>query len=333
MPSVIGCILRKAYRKPEDRLNILSFATHERFQTGLALTGHSFFLLGGNGIKDWNPTYAPIPANHTIINKDVLPPLDIDFDIVLSQNKAGQFPVAQFYSKKMNIPLITLEHTLPPPGWNMEMIEKSKNLKGDVNVFISKYSVAQWGEKLFESVVINHGVETELFCPVNISRENVLLSVVNDFPNRDCFCGFKLWQQITDGLPSYVCGDSKGFSKAAKDTAELISIYQQSSIFLNTSLVSPIPTSLLEAMSCQCAIVTTSTCMIPEIIIHGVNGFISNNPQELRSYCEKLLANPALARKLGKAARETIEERFPMKNFVKQWDDLFTYTAENIFVR
>lgn len=333
MASTMGCILRKAYRKKDDKLNILTFPTHERYQEGLAKTGHNFFLYQAEGVKEWNTMYAPLPANHILLAKDMIPPLDFDFDIILSQNKSGQFPIADYYSKKYHCPIITLEHTLPPPEWNEAMKEKVKSMKGHVNVFISEYSTKQWGEQPFSSVVIHHGIDTNLFCVKDISRKDVLLSVVNDWPNRDWCCGFNLWKKVTKDLPVDVSGHSPGFSTAAKDINELVSLYQQSSIFVNTSLISPVPTSLLEAMSCGCAIVTTATCMIPEIITHGVNGLISNNPEELRSYCEKLLSTPALARKLGKAARKTVLERFPMSKFVESWDNLFTYTADNIFVR
>ena len=69
--------------------------------------------------------------------------------------------------------------------------------------------------------------------------------------------------------------------------------------------------------------------MIPEIIKHGENGFISNNEVELRAYLEMLLNNPALARKLGDNARKTIEEKYGIDKFLKSWNDLLYKTVEN----
>jgi glycosyltransferase involved in cell wall biosynthesis len=76
-------------------------------------------------------------------------------------------------------------------------------------------------------------------------------------------------------------------------------------------------------MSCGCAIVTTATCDIPSIIQHGVNGFISNDENELRSYCKQLLSDQELAKKMGLAARETIKEKFAEDRFVSQWNKVF----------
>ena len=55
-------------------------------------------------------------------------------------------------------------------------------------------------------------------------------------------------------------------STPAESVADLVNEYCSSKVFLNTSTVSPIPTTLLEAMSCGSAVVSTATCMIPEII-------------------------------------------------------------------
>lgn len=333
MPTLLGTIMRGATRKKGEPLNILTFPTHERYETGLAKTGHNFFAYRGKGIKDWDTTYAPLPANYTLLPPEKELPIDIDIDIVLSQNKFGQFPIANYFAKRYHAPLISLEHTLPFKGWSKEQVNELCQMRGDANVFISEYSIKQWGYNPFESVVIHHGVDTEVFKPKGFARKQQLLSVVNDWINRDWCCGFKIWKEITKDLPVQPVGKTPGLSQPAKDVNELVEFYNTSQVFLNTSLISPVPTALLEAMSCGCAIVTTATCMIPEIIINGVNGFASNNPAELKDFCKTLLDNPKLADKLGKAARKTIEQKFSMDKFVKEWDGLFTYIAENIYFK
>ena len=94
-------------------------------------------------------------------------------------------------------------------------------------------------------------------------------------------------------------------------------------MFLNTSTLSPVPTTLLEAMSCGCAIVSTATCMIPEIITHGENGMISNDEHELTSYINMLMKDHSLRKKLGTAARKTILSRFSEEEFIRKWNLLF----------
>jgi glycosyltransferase involved in cell wall biosynthesis len=209
-------------------------------------------------------------------------------------------------------------------------------MSGDINIFISEYSRDKWGWDKNEAEVIHHGVDTELFIPNKYSRDGSwdivdreprVLSVLHDWINRDWGCGFTLWNKIVNckeaDLPCYIIGDTPGLSEPAPSTQALVDEYRRSRIFLNTSIVAPVPTALLEAMTCGCAIVSTATCMIPEIIENRVNGLLSNNPTQLREYVDELLNDEELATELGNAARNTICERFSMKGFVKNWKEVF----------
>ena len=86
------------------------------------------------------------------------------------------------------------------------------------------------------------------------------------------------------------------------------------------------PTSLLEAMACGCAVVSTATCMIPEIIEHEKNGLISNDPNELRKFLELLLQDDDLANSLGTEARNTMVEKYNLQRHVDNWNKLFYET-------
>jgi glycosyltransferase involved in cell wall biosynthesis len=324
-------ILRDATRHPEEPLNILTFPTHERYQTNLALTGHNFYLWQKPGvIKPWVKDYGPVPQNTTLLNEgkgDEQLPLNLDIDIVLSQNKFGQFEIASKLAEALNVPLISLEHTLPHTSWDKSQVAMLKEMRGDINVFISEYSRDLWGWKEGEAMIVHHGIDTNLFSPSNVQREERVLSVVNDWINRDWCCGFSLWKLITGypdtTIPVHVIGDTPGLSKPASSTKQLVEEYRKSKVFMNTSVVSPIPTSLLEAMSCGCAVVSTSNCMIPEIIENGKNGYISNVPLELKMYAELLLNNDEVAEEMGKHARDTILNNFSIEDFVSNWNNIF----------
>jgi hypothetical protein len=334
MASIIGSLCRKISRRTNEQLNILCMPTHERYETGLAKTGHNFYAFRAPSVKDWNSNYAVVPMNYSLLNPalgDRQIPIDLDFDVILSQNKFGQMQLAKQLAFNLHLPIISLEHTLPMPEWGQMELLQLQAMRGDINIFISEYSRAQWGWSEETADVIHHGVDTELFVPGDLQRTPHLLSVVNDWINRDCFCGYNLWKDVSKGLPIRVVGNTPGLSVAATTVDELVKEYQQSQVFLNTSLVSPVPTALLEAMSCGCAVVSTATCMIPEIIQNGVNGFISNEPQELRKYCVELLKDEALAQSMGEAARLTICEHFSMDNFVHRWNEIFEQSTQAFF--
>ena len=331
--SPISSITRAATRDPNGPLNILTFPTHERYETLLARTGHNFYSYHAPGIKHWNTDYAEIPDNYMLLDESLegrQVPLSLDLDLVLSQNKFGQFQIAHQIADTLHLPMVSLEHTLPIPFWDQKMRSSLRNMRADANVFISEYSIEGWNwDSQPDTLIIKHGVDSEAFKPEKgLKKESHILSVVNDWINRDWCCGFTIWQEVTKGLPVSVLGDTPGLSKPASSFDELVRAYQSSRIFLNTSTISPVPTSLLEAMACGCAVVSTATCMIPEIIENGVNGFISNDEEELKEMLVELLNNEELAKEVGEQARKTILEDFSEDRFVNEWNKVFDVVSK-----
>jgi hypothetical protein len=311
---------------------VLTFPTHERWESGLALTGHRFWAVRAQGIKDWDRTYAPLPENYVLLDPNKgnnQLPAEIDFDVVLSQNKFGQFQIAKSIADQLHLPLVSIEHTLPMPNWGQEVLDQLKAMRGNVNLFISAYSRAKWGWADKEAGYVHHGVDTDIFKPTTPydKRHSRVLSVVNDWINRDWCCGFRLWQETVRGLEVQVVGKTPGLSEPARDVYELRDFYAEAGIFLNTSTVSPVPTALLEAMSAGCAVVSTNNCMIPEVINSGENGLLGNTAEDLRRHLDFLLMNPDARAKLGAAARKTIEDHFGMKKFVDSWDMVLRFAA------
>lgn len=325
-------------RSQTNRINVLTAPTHERYETNLSKCNANFFAIRHNAVKDWDTSYSEVPRNYFLLPKsntiqdalNSIPP-DVSIDVVLSQNKFGQYQILSDLARRLHAPLISLEHTLPMTlikdrvhyGWTTDHLNQLRTMNGDYNVFISEMSKNTWlYDYSTENIVIEHGVDTSLFCPNGV-KEKVCLSVVNDWINRDIFCGYQIWRKLIDGFPKFVLGKTEGLSRAASSINELVSTYQKSLIFVNTSQISPIPSSLLEAMSCGCAVVTTKTCMIPEVVEDGVNGYCSNDIEYLRDRLSFLLANPDKALELGQKARETILSRFRLDRFVEDWDNLF----------
>ena len=69
----------------------------------------------------------------------------------------------------------------------------------------------------------------------------------------------------------------------------------------------------LEAMAAGLPILSNQHPTSP--IEHGVSGFLSDNPAELRKYANMLLEDKILATMMGKEAQKTVIERFSMARF------------------
>jgi glycosyltransferase involved in cell wall biosynthesis len=85
------------------------------------------------------------------------------------------------------------------------------------------------------------------------------------------------------------------------------------------------PNVLLEAMAMQRAVVSTPVGAIPEIIDDGINGLIvpSRDERRLADALEELARDDALRRKLGRAARQKVEERFDINRNAQRYATLF----------
>jgi glycosyltransferase involved in cell wall biosynthesis len=279
------------------------------------------------GSKKWNSNQISVPSNYHILPEDQLCPF-LQYDFILSQSKFWQFQVASQIKDFLKIPLISLEHTVPTPQTiNKDNLDLMKRMVGDINVFISNYSKNQW-QISYNSTIVHHGIDTETFKPLDIEKENTVLTVANDFINRDYCLNYSGWKRVVAGLNTRVVGDTPGLSKSAESTEDLVQEYNKASVYFNSSTLSPIPTSLLEAMSCGCAVVSTATCMIPEIIKNGENGFISNDENELTEYIQRLLSDKELRTSVGQKARQTILDQFSETNFINKWNKIFDSTYE-----
>jgi glycosyltransferase involved in cell wall biosynthesis len=197
---------------------------------------------------------------------------------------------------------------------------------GDVNVFISDFSKRLWDIQL-NSMVIHHGIDTELFCPNGMAKQKHALTVGNDFINRNYCLHYDWWCELIKDIEGKIVGETEGVSKPAKDINELVNEYNECGVYINTS-TTPIPMSLLEAMSCGCAVVTVNASMMPEIINNGSNGFISNDLSELKSYINQILSDNDLRDQLGSNARKTILNKFSEDKFIENWNELFNMIYE-----
>lgn len=315
-------IINKCNATQPEKYNILTFPTHERYETQLSKTGHNFYSFHLENLKKWNSQQVPVPENYHILPEGELCSY-IKYDFILSQSKFWQYQVAKQIQKSLKIPIISLEHTLPTPQTiSIENIRDMQNMVGDINVFISEYSAKEWNIKN-DVEIIHHGIDTNTFTNLEVDKEDYVLTVANDFVNRDYCLNYKGWSRVTKNIKTKLVGDTKGLSEPAGSTEELVLEYNKCAVYFNSSTISPIPTSLLEAMSCGCAVVSTATCMIPEIIENGVNGFISNDENELRSKIEYLLYNKEAREQIGKLARQTILNKFPEISFINKWNSVF----------
>lgn len=319
MQTLTTSILNRIQMK--QKLKILSIPTHEGHAHLMSCLGHEFHLITAPGIKKWDFQTRSLPINTFIHQLDKIEDFcpNEQYDIVLSQNRLSHYNILLPIAIRLNVPFIQLDHTEPPPGIVGDYSAQLRSMRGlSANVFITEYNRNSWGG-LPDDPVIPHGINTDLFRGWH-GTEAQGISIVNFFPQRDVFCGWNLWQSISKIVPVKLVGENPGLSKSINDVSELVAALCSARFFLNTSQLSPVPLSMIEAMACGCPVVTTAKQEIPNIIQNGVNGIMSNEPAELVQGCLRLLEDPAYAKFLGDNARKTVMERFNIQQFVEKWN-------------
>ena len=190
--------------------------------------------------------------------------------------------------------------------------------------------------------VVGNGVDEKVFTPIsNKSREKYVLFTGVVRARKGLFdfieCGDIVCRELPD-VKFIICGDGpflpqsvemvkrKGLEKqivflGRVSRERLIKTYQNAAVHVVPSHYEGLPTVMLEGMACGLPVVATDVGGSSEVIVHGKNGFLipPRDPRRMSEVVLKLLADSPLRKKVGKAARATIEKGF-------SWDKI----ADNI---
>jgi len=91
---------------------------------------------------------------------------------------------------------------------------------------------------------------------------------------------------------------------------ELFKLVELSDIIIISSITEGLPTFLIECMALGKSVIATNVGGIPDIVKNGINGILvpPKSPQSIFNALERLLANPELKKRLGRAAKESVKD-------------------------
>jgi glycosyltransferase involved in cell wall biosynthesis len=118
--------------------------------------------------------------------------------------------------------------------------------------------------------------------------------------------------------------------------ANPIDVYQAMDIFALSSLREGLPNVVLEAMALEVPLTATRIAGIPRLIEHDVTGLIvePGSVDSLEHAIERLLVDPNLRARLGRAGRASVEDRYSfdvrMHKIQKVLDDLLGRTSRTV---
>ena len=106
---------------------------------------------------------------------------------------------------------------------------------------------------------------------------------------------------------------------------ELVPILSASDLFLLPSQSESFGLSALEAMACSLPVIATSVGGLPELIIHGETGYISEigDIDRMAKYIIDLLSNDSKYKMFAAASRERAVENFNIDKIVNQYEEFY----------
>jgi colanic acid/amylovoran biosynthesis glycosyltransferase len=113
-----------------------------------------------------------------------------------------------------------------------------------------------------------------------------------------------------------------------RNAEQVRALYQQADIFALPSFAEGIPVVLMEAMAMEIPCVTTRITGIPELIRDQVDGLLvaPANAEELAAAIARLMDDPELRRRIGRAARQRVVEDYDLRRNTAQLAQIFRTT-------
>ena len=104
------------------------------------------------------------------------------------------------------------------------------------------------------------------------------------------------------------------------DKESYLKVLQASTVHVYLTRPFILSWSMLEAMAAGVCLVASATPPVQEVVEDGVNGLLANfrSPEHIASRIEEALQDQPLRARLGKAARETVIERYALDKCLRQ---------------
>ncbi len=318
---------------------ILTFNFHEPYLCLMAKTGYPITVglyAEPPNARPWQTQFRSIPSNLTLVEESAWR-RDLEagrFDVVIAQNESNALDVLQY-----DVPKILVCH-------NRRTFLRTAATLNDVNVpelyekllgrlreafafvFISESKRADYG---IPGRVILPGIDVEEYGGYSGERLQVL-RVGNMMRARNLMFDVDFQERVCEGLPTRVTGLDPSIPGAAPAASfeDLLQAYRSSRCLLHVTREAyedGYNLAMLEAMACGTPVVSLANATSP--LTHGVDGYLSSDPEELRGHIRALFDDLDLARAVGAKGRETVTRRFPITAFVERWRAAIEETAES----
>ena len=261
----------------------------------------------------------PFPDNVVDVPAEAV--ADLRLDAVVHQSRAT-WTVDRFRylsEEQRRLPTVYLEHDPPlaSPTDTLHTIHRAED--GAVVVHVTSFNRLMWDTGSAPTAVIEHGVVVP---PVEATLERARgLVVVNDLGTRGGRLGADVVEEVRRRVPIDVVGlrSERVGGLGEIPPPELAAFMSNYRFFFHPARFTSLGLAVCEAMAIGVPVVGLATTELVTVIDDGRSGFIHTDVDRLVGDMERLLAEPALARAVGRAGQDMARRRFGIERFAAQW--------------
>lgn len=309
-------------KNPDDR-TLLVFNCHEPWVYQLGVLGYDLDIvvgLPGRYHAGWDERMRPLPAHARLIDLSQALASPTRYYCIVTHNTTDLLDVRTRPEPRLLVLHHSLEGRLEEEGPGCspekmkEMLHTYVELVGAHVVATSMFKGESWG---FTDDIVHFGIDVNDYLPYS-GQQAAGLRICNFISSRRRILDWDLHEKAFGDLPVTLVGHNPDWPgvEAARDWAHLKRILQCHRFYIHTAdprFEAGHNMATAEAMAAGLPVL--GNVHPTSLVRHGVSGFLSDNPHELRRYAEILLQDRSLAALMGRQARKTVEERLSLLRF------------------
>jgi hypothetical protein len=306
-----------------DNRTLLVFNCHEPWVYQLGTLGYGLDIvvnLPGKYNRGWDERMRPVPAHTRLISPSEALESPTAYYCIVTHNTTDLLDVRSRPEPKLLVLHHTLEgrlqeeHSNIDPRKMKDLLRTYIDLIGGHVVATSMFKGESWG---YTDDIVPFGIDVEDYPPYE-GHKTRGLRICNFISSRRHILLWDFHEQAFEGIPVTLVGHNPDIPgvEAARDWSHLKAILQSHRFYIHTAdprFEAGHNMAMAEAMAAGLPVLGNRHPTSP--IQHGVSGFLSDDPKELRQYARILLEDEYLARRMGEQARKTVIERFSLNRF------------------
>jgi Glycosyl transferases group 1 len=235
-----------------------------------------------------------------------------------------------------DVPAVYVEHNTPGGEVPFTRHPLADQTRMPV-VHVTHFNRLMWDCGIAPTEVVEHGVVDPGYrYTADVARAAVM---INEPVRRGRAVGTDIVLRLTQEVPVDLFGiaaeslrASPGTPPGHLRTAESLpqhALHEELArrrVYVHTSRWTSLGLSLLEAMHLGLPVVALATTEAQRAVVPGT-GVLTSDVDALVDATRRLLADPEEARRCGRRGRDAVLERFGLKRFLDDWDEVLTRYA------